>query len=85
MEDGNFSEIEIFVHALHSSWLSIMILWLGSIMIFGSYPEWIFEKCLKGGVGLIILIVLFFSGGDIFNVTQKNNERGTPGQIFTKS
>jgi hypothetical protein len=46
-------------------------------MIFGSYQEWIFEKCLKGGVGLIILIVLFFSGGDIFNVIRRRM-RGEP-------
>ena len=45
MEDGNFSEIEIFVHPLHS-WLSIMIM-LGihyDLWIIGSYPEWISEK-----------------------------------------
>ena len=34
---------------------------------------------------LFLFIMLLFSGGLIFNLIQKNNERGTPGHFFPKS
>ena len=60
-------------------------------MIVDSFDLWIsrmnFLKRMMGVMGGVISIniIPFFSGGDIFYLNLKNNERGTPAQFFAKS